>query len=584
MTGRKFSAKLVLAFCLVAGLTLAFADLLILRGLHQRLIGNLRVQLLRQTRQLSLFVTPDAFKKNATRWETLAQRIVRDTGIRATFISETGVVTADSDVSWDDLPRVQNHLGRPEIQEALASGSGSYIRHSVTVGQDFLYTAVPVQGGFMRLAMPLSGVEEAWSQYAVAVLGASLGAVILGVALILLLARWATRPLTDMTRVAKSIAEGDLERRVEAESRDEIGELAGAFNLMVDRLQSALGRAREEKEQVSAILSSMVEQVIAVDPSGKVFLFNPSAEKLFGVRRQDAVGRPFLEVIRQASISDICRQVLADPRERSEEIRLFLPDERIFELRALPVQAGPGGAGVLVVLHDVTRILRLENLRKEFVANVSHELRTPLTSIRGFAETLLSGALSDPKNNREFVETIYQQSDRLTRLVDDLLDLSAIESGRKKPQPSAVELEPLVREVAAELQPFARKRKVKLILEVPKGLKVMADRDQLRQVFINLVDNAVKFNRPEGTVTVSAEAAEGRAEIAVSDTGSGIPEADLPRIFERFYRVDKARSRELGGTGLGLSIVKHIVEAHGGSIRAESRPGEGSTFRINLPA
>jgi two-component system phosphate regulon sensor histidine kinase PhoR len=582
--GRKFSLKLVLTFCAVVGLTLAFADFLILRGLHERLIENLRQQLLTQTRQLCLVIPPEAFQKPVPRWEDLTGEIIRTTGVRATLISAQGVVTADSDVAENELPQVQNHLNRPEIQQAIRSGSGSDIRHSQTVGEDFLYAAVPASGGFVRLAMPLAGIRQTLSQYTAAVVGSTLGAVGLGVAMILLLSRWVTRPLTDMTQAAKSIAEGELGRRVSVDSRDEIGDLAKAFNLMVGRLESALGEAQDEKEHLSAILSSMMEQVLAVDGSGKVVLLNPSAERLFGVQRAEAVGKPFLEVIRQAAISDLCRQVLADGRERSEELRLFLPDERFFELRALPIQLSGQERGALVVLHDVTRIMRLENLRKEFVANVSHELRTPLTSIQGFAETLLSGALSDSKNNREFVETIDQQAGRLTRLVDDLLDLSAIESGRKKPQAADIPLAALAKEVAAQLQPQAQKRSVAIVLEIPESFSVKADRDQLRQVLINLFDNAIKFNRPQGSVTVSARQEGSSATISVRDTGMGIPEADLPRIFERFYRVDKARSRELGGTGLGLAIVKHIVEAHGGSVRAESAPQQGTVFHIVLPA
>ncbi len=340
---------------------------------------------------------------------------------------------------------------------------------------------------------------------------------------------------------------------------------------------------RIKNEEFSGILRSMAELVIAVDPEGRILYLNPSAEKIFQVNSGASIGKSFLEVIRQSTVSALISLALKAGAEVSESIHLFLPDEKFFDAKAIPLVADMKTRGVLLVLHDVTAVKKLEEVRKDFVANVSHELRTPLTSIQGYAETLLDGALSDDKNNREFVQTIHDQAERLSRLVNDLLDLSAIESGRKTPKSADFILKDLIAEVKNSLSPLAKKRGVKIDADIPENLVFRADRDQIKQVLINLVDNAVKFNRKGGTVFLSASSNESGTTLQVKDSGNGIPESDLPRIFERFYRVDKGRSREEGGTGLGLAIVKHIVEAHGGTVRVESLSGEGSTFFVHLP-
>lgn len=356
------------------------------------------------------------------------------------------------------------------------------------------------------------------------------------------------------------------------------------FNRMSEKLESSLQQIRAEKDEIAAILRSMAEQVIAVDSSGNIFLLNPAAEKLFAVQSQETIGKPFVAVIRQAALCDILRFVLNHHQDKSEEIQLFLPEERCFEARALPIQSEGRYRGALLVLHDITRIQKLEKIRRDFVANVSHELRTPLTSIQGFAETLLSGALSDPEHNREFIETIQTEAERLTHLVEDLLNLSAIESGKKKLNLSSLSILDILKEVEESLNSFAQKHTVTLEIVVPAKLPPLhADRDAMKQLFMNLVDNAIKFNKKNGKVILEAVPNGDFITISIQDTGIGIPEQELPRIFERFYRVDKARSRELGGTGLGLSIVKHILEAHSGTIRVESAAGKGSTFFVTLP-
>lgn len=377
-----------------------------------------------------------------------------------------------------------------------------------------------------------------------------------------------------------------------------LASLASAVSLSKElrRQKSALSRLKEktdgavaeliaEKARLSAILAGMVEAVVAVDNRGDIILVNAGLCELFSIDAQASQGKPFLEVLRQAELADILKEVLIDGKPRQMPARLFAPQERVFECHAVPLLRGKASLGALLVLHDITQVRRLEQMRRDLVANVSHELRTPLSAIKGYAETLLGGALEEPANRLEFVSAIEKEADNMSRLVDDLLDLAAIESGRRKPALEAVSLFAVAKNTIDKLRAAARKRNVSLEILPAEAPQVRADGKQLDQVFTNLIDNAIKYNREGGAVTVSFEAAaDGAVTATVADTGIGVPTADLPRLFERFYRVDKSHSRELGGTGLGLSIVKHIVEAHHGSVSVESAEGQGSKFRFTLPA
>lgn len=349
-------------------------------------------------------------------------------------------------------------------------------------------------------------------------------------------------------------------------------------------IRRQLDELTAERNQVTAILDGMAEGVVAIDQQGRILLVNAAAGVLFGLVERPVSGQSLFETIRHPELHELAHTVLRERRRRIKDVSLFQPQERILRLHAVPCQAcGPAGPCAVLVIQDVTESHRYEQLRREFVANVSHELKSPLTSIRSLTETLLGGALDDPANKRRFVELIDQDAARLASLIDDLLTLSQIESKAVPLRLATVELEPLVESVVASLQPGIEQRRLTATLDVPSGLAVKADPDRLRQVLINLIDNAIKYNQDGGTIRISATRDDAWVAVAVTDTGIGIPEKDLPRIFERFYRVDKARSRELGGTGLGMSIVKHIVEAHGGKAWVDSRLGQGSTFSFTVP-
>lgn len=384
--------------------------------------------------------------------------------------------------------------------------------------------------------------------------------------------------------VLQRLIRGEFHARVVDPPRGDLSDLGKTVNALAEAFE-AYGRGLSmEKTPIAAILENMAEAVVALDSNGHILAINPMLTKLFGVPENEARGRLFLEVIRHPELNAIVQSVLTDGQVRMEEVQTFSPEERFFEVHVAPLHQAERQVGVLVVLHDITRIRRLEQVRRDFVANVSHELRTPLASIKGFAETLREGGMEDLKNRNDFVKSIEKQADRMIDLVDDLLQLTTIESGKAKQEGEALLLTDLIQDVCEGLKPLADRKKISLSIDLPAtAVKIQASKKQMRQVLVNLLENAIKFNVEKGQVKVTAHAGPQTVTISIEDTGVGIPAKDLPRIFERFYRVDKARSREMGGTGLGLSIVKHIVEAHGGKVAVESVEHKGTTFRITLP-
>ncbi|MCG3206110.1 MAG: Alkaline phosphatase synthesis sensor protein PhoR [Elusimicrobia bacterium] len=339
-----------------------------------------------------------------------------------------------------------------------------------------------------------------------------------------------------------------------------------------------------DRSLMTTILSNMMEGVVAVDTDGRVLFINQALADLFEFDPAQAKGKHLLEVVRQNQLNVLLQNVLQDQKIRTDEVRAFNPDEHIFEAIAVPLIEKGEKVGALMVLHDVTRLRRLEQVRRDFVANVSHELRTPLAAIKGFAETLHAGALKDPKFGMDFVAAIEKQTDNMTALVEDLLDLTAIESGHQNPLKENLDLASVLQEVVEGMAPVAKRKKINIDFKIPEGLPlVFADKKHVKQIFNNLLDNALKFNFEGGRVELRAGVEGPQVKVTVTDSGLGIPAQDIPRIFERFYRVDKARSRAMGGTGLGLSIVKHLVEANGGTVTVSSSAGQGSSFTVLLP-
>lgn len=379
--------------------------------------------------------------------------------------------------------------------------------------------------------------------------------------------------------VLRRISTGDFSARAPS-----VYGLGTEANRLAERVGADLFALSRDKSQLEAVLNQMSEAVLAVDASGAVLIVNPSLSRLLGVDASAARGRPYLECVRHNAISQLVGTVLKDGRPLAQEVRVVAREELVFDAHAAPLIQEGRLSGALVVLHDITRLRRLEQVRRDFVANVSHELRTPLSSIKGYAETLREGALDDKENRLLFVRTIEEQADRLSKLVDDLLDLSAVESGHRLPKLASTDLRALAVDVTRQFSAAAAERGVTLAAASSGPALALADGEQVRQVIANLVDNAIKYTEAGGRVEVALETKGSEVVVSVRDTGVGIPEADLTRVFERFYRVDKARAREAGGTGLGLAIVKHLVEAQGGRVWVESRQPGGSTFFFTLKA
>jgi len=383
-----------------------------------------------------------------------------------------------------------------------------------------------------------------------------------------------------LTAMALAAAAGVLASRRLRELRHAVARLTAEAQRLASRIQEL----ELHRSQAQTILESMTEGVAALNPDGRVVWLNASAQRLFGISQQQAVGKRLTEFLRQPEIDGFIREVLAQRRSAALELHAFSPREATLRFQAVPCEGGAQDAAAVLVAQDVTEMRRLEAMRREFVANVSHELKAPLTSIKGLVETLLNGALDDPANNQRFVQLINGDVNRLSHLIDDLLELSQIESKASPLRLDAVSVRRLMEEVAAQLRPAFSEHQVTFSNTIPETAPaVRGDVDRLRQVFVNLLDNAAKFNKPGGRITVAATPQGEYLDVTVEDTGVGIPTTDLPRVFERFYRVDKARSRELGGTGLGLAIVKHLVELHQGRVTVRSHPGQGTVFTVSLP-
>jgi len=531
------------------------------------------------------------------------QPMVRDLGTRAsarvTVIAADGTVIADSAILDEDLPGLENHRTRQEIQQALSTGHGQDVRTSHTTGERTMYRAIVMTRPehadpiIIRVGFPMALLDRDIDQLTHNILIALSIAFLTALSLTIWLARSVTQPLSDITQAAQRLASGALTVPIKTSAQDEVGLLATTLNQLADQLHAKIGELSEDRAQLLAVLTSMVEGVMVLDHRGYVLQINPALERMFGISRAEARGRPFAELFRHRQLIELVEAILQS--RKNQEVEIVLP----LTSRCLHIEASVAGgerdneACIVLVCHDMTELRHLETIRKDFVANVSHELRTPLTSIKGYVEALLDGAKDDPDMTAHFLDIILKQSDRLNLLIEDLLELSQIESGRVSFRTDPIDVHAVIDRALSTIKPLAEKKGHRLVTSVNTVLpSAEGDEDRLVQVLTNLLDNAVKYTPAGGTITVGAgeapppRAAEpaGRAiELSVSDTGIGIPEPDRPRVFERFYRVDKARSRELGGTGLGLAIVKHIVEGHGGQVWVEANEPKGSRFVVRLP-
>jgi len=514
----------------------------------------------------------------------LAAEADRRAEARVTLIDPRGVVLADS---RHDPESMENHANRPEVREALQGRTGTSVRHSATLDRDFCYVAYPFtyrgQAGFaLRLAVPLEELDSAVSAVRRRIIYAS--AVTAGLALILayLFSIRISRRISRLQKFAENLVHSEQPQTLIPEANDELGALSRALNDMGQQLRELIERLRNESSRREAILSSMVEGVLAVDAQLHVLFCNDAFRRALNLNGPVAAGTPLRQLARDPNLIRIVTTVLDTAETVEDKWTAHGEGTRVFEVQALPLVVSSNRCA-LVIFHDITRLERLERVRQDFVANVSHELRTPLAAILGYSDTLLDGGLEDRQHNREFLQIIRSHAIRLTGIAADLLTLATLDAEPSAPALEHVSLRALIGEAVQTMELEARARHILLIVDDFEDVLIIGERVKLEQAFLNLISNAVKFNRQGGQVNVSCQRLPGHVRILVRDTGIGIPSEHLPRLFERFYRVDKGRSRAAGGTGLGLSIVKHAVESFGGTVAVQSQFGKGSVFTVTLP-
>jgi two-component system phosphate regulon sensor histidine kinase PhoR len=581
-------------------------------------LSNLEEQLTAEARLIGDALAPPL--ADETSWDTLdvvAHKYARLLDARITVLGPDGTVLGESHRSRIGM---ENHLDRPEVQKALATGQGSSTRESASVGYEMMYVAVPVTSegeviGFVRIALPLSEVNAQIADLRRAMVFAALIASALAALLAVFLADRTARPVRELTQVAERMAEGDLNARILFTTEDEIGQLARAFNYMADQLREQVITLAAQRSRLAAVLDNMAGGVIITDDEGHVNLINPAAARLLATTQDFALGRTFAQVVRQHELIELWQRCRESGAEQTAAVEV---GRRDLFLQAIVSPFHEADArGYLVILQDLTRIRRLETIRRDFISNISHELRTPMAGLKALVDTLRDGALEDPPAAQRFLDRMDVEVDVLAQMVEELLELSRIESGQLPLRLVPTPVNNVVIPPVERLRPQAERAGLTLRTDLPIDLPpVLAEEERVQRVITNLVHNAIKFTPRGGQVTVSGsrlqvlqrrepeteswslatvrsprEGTEMNADrvspgdwvlIAVEDTGVGIPEDDLPRIFERFYKADRARSG--GGTGLGLAIAKHIVQAHGGTIWAESVEGKGSTFFLTLPA
>ncbi len=595
--------KVTLGTLVAVACGLLIAGVMTVQSLEQRHLSQFGDALEAKTKLVEYGFQPLFHPPSTHPTLSALQETARDLGNRAsarvTLIAADGTVLADSTARDADVPAIENHKSRPEIQQALFTGHGEDIRPSHTTGERTMYRAVLLRQPqnaapiAVRVGLPMVTADRETSELKQHLFLALGVAFLVALMLSVWLAHSITRPLSDIASAARQLSSGHQTIPIRTTAQDEVGILATTLNDMASQLHAKIDELSEDRAQLLAVLTSMVEGVMVLDYRGHVLQINPALERMFGISRVEARGRPCAELFRHQQLNDLVTTILRSPAPYEDEIVLPLTG------RCLQIEASPAGgereseACIVLVFHDITELRRLEKIRKDFVANVSHELRTPLTSIKGYVEALLDGAKDDPIASAKFLEIILKQSDRLNLIIEDLLELSKIESGRVSLKEEPLELRSVVDRTLSMIKPIADKKRHRLVTSVDPSLPPVAGDDgRLVQVLTNLLDNAIKYTPEGGTITVGAALAPsiGNAEplaraieLTVTDTGIGIPEEDRPRVFERFYRVDKARSRELGGTGLGLAIVKHIVEGHGGQVWVEANHPQGSRFVVRLP-
>ncbi|MEA2014629.1 MAG: ATP-binding protein [Thermodesulfobacteriota bacterium] len=507
---------------------------------------------------------------------------------RITLIDSEGVVLADS---GGQASGMDNHLNRPEIQEARVKGKGRSMRFSKTLGMNTLYVALPIKEGsgirgYIRLARPLDEVRHYVTEINVLILQSFLIVGFLSLLIAFVFTSRLTSPNHEMEQFTERLREGEDPGSLMINSSDETGRLARNINYMVMELRERIRSVNEEKGKLESVFASMEDGILVLDTNGRIEATNDTSRKIFKARFRDIAGKTPLEAFRNIELQKTLDRFKETGTPISREIVLGEKDHTVLDVTVSPVHGLPEGEEkTMIVLRDVTRLKRLENVRADFVANVTHEIKTPLTAILGFIETLEEGAIDEKETAKKFLQIIHRHAERLNRLVDDLLVISDVEMGEMRFLFESVSLGGIIENILPVIETRASEKRLDIEKAIADDLpSIWGDRDRLHQILLNVLDNAVKFTPDTGKILIKTlDGKDGNVYVKISDTGIGIPKSEIPRLGERFYRVDKARSRELGGTGLGLSIVKHLMTAHGGRIEIESQLGKGTTVSLMFP-
>ena len=579
---RSFQWRIGIPFIILIVASMGVMGIYLTNSVRNSQLDNLRFHLEQEARITAEASLPSLLGQGDAP-DVLAKKLGKEIDSRITVIATDGTVLGDS---IEDPATMENHAARPEVKDALASGIGESTRYSTTLKEPMMYVAVPVtsQGkilGIARVALTLATVENSVNHVTRTIILATVIITLLAVLAAWLIARTTTRPIRQLTRASQGIAAGQLGQKITVPTKDEIGQLARAFNEMSSNLKTTVEAISTEKTKLANVLGNMADGVIMTDVDGNVVLANPAAGKLFGFKEEDAVDKPLIEVVHDHEVDEILKLCLKTRQEQTTQFESGIA-RRFLRAIAVPIDNQSRLNGVLFLLQDLTELKNLQTMRRELVGNISHELRTPIAGIKAMVETLRDGAIDDREAAQDFLGRIESEADRLTQIVTELTQLSRIETGRAELKIEPVNINALIDGVVAEMNPVAERQQITLLTELTPGLPlIQADKDRIRQTIINLVHNAIKFNKPNGRVTISTGYDGKSVTVSVSDTGIGISKEDLPHVFERFYKADKARTG--GGSGLGLAIAKHTVQAHGGDISVRSEEGKGSTFTFSLP-
>ena len=581
--------KLALAYGAVFAFTFILTGLYLSHAFQDQTFSRVRDSVASEVRMITRFLKDESLDlSRRAGLQRMAVETGEAAGARLTLIASDGTVLGDSERTLEELEAMENHGNRPEIRKAFQGQLNSEVRYSRTTRKEMLYVAAPLYRGgavegVVRLALPLDEVNQVLGSVRRSFLAGTVTAVLLALVVSFLLGNSITRRVSGMTEAALRYARGDLSRKIEVEGDDELRMLADSMNRMASALKTRMAESEKEKANLAVILAAMAEGVVAVDRERQVVLANASAEEIFQVHPGTALGKSLLGLTKKPRIDAMMSEAMAGNARVVDEIELTHREPRILRAHAISTGNGKEGVSGILVLSDITTLRRLEKMRSEFIANVSHELRTPLTSLRGFIETLLGGALEDKEAGRRFLTIMDEDAKRLERLIDDLLELSRLEARQAPMQLQEIRVDEEIRHVLEGFGQRLHEKRMEVTnqADAQNPAPVTADRDRVRQILVNLLDNAIKFNKEEGQIRIWTVPEDAFLAVHIQDTGAGIPEDAIGRVFERFFRVDKARSR--GGTGLGLAIVRHLVEAHGGTVVCRSTLGKGTVFTFTLP-